>query len=186
MDKQVVLPVVEKLIVKRENRPRIKNRPSCLAVHWTANSSAGAGALAHAAYFNNNRKQVSAHYVVDDRLVVRCVPEDEVAYGVGARRYTAWARANLGPRPNRRVISVEMCVNRDGDFWRMYSRTAHLCAMILIRHGWGIEKLIRHYDVTGKCCPAFFVRDREAYRYTGKTARQAWLNFRADVLRLMR
>lgn len=181
----LLYPVTECLITNARSRPRKKSQPAYLAVHWTANQKVGADALAHACYFNTSQRQVSAHYLVDDRRILRCIPEDEVAYAVGALVYTSWARDNLGFRPNQRVISVEMCVNRDGRFWQMYSRTAWLCGEILSRRGWQIDRLIRHFDITGKSCPAFFVADGSAKQFTGKPADQAWTDFRRDVHRLM-
>lgn len=181
-----IYPVVDRLITNALNRPMRKNQPVYLVVHWTANQRPGADALAHAGYFNTTRHQVSAHYVVDERQTLRCIPEEEMAYSVGARFYTSWARNHLGDRPNGRVISVEMCVNSDGRFWLMYSRTAHLCATILKGRGWEISQLIRHYDITGKNCPAFFVQDWAARKFTGKPALLAWQDFRRDVVRLMK
>ena len=46
-------------------------------------------------------------------------------------------------------------------------------------------QVIRHYDITGKNCPSFFVQDWAAQKFAGKSAFQAWDDFRLDVLRLM-
>lgn len=146
----------------------------------------GSDADNNARYFQKGERAASAHYIVDDHQIVRCVPEDEVAYSVGAEKYTDWAKRNIGSNPNSKVISVEMCVNADGRFWRMYSNTAHLCAEILKRRGWGIERLIHHNDGSGKACPAFFVRDLMARKYIGKSAVESWDEFKRDVDRLMK
>lgn len=54
----------------------------------------------------------SAHYIVDQSgLVVNCIPLDEVAYHVGAQKYTEWAAAKFGPYPNFHTIGIEICHN---------------------------------------------------------------------------
>ena len=181
----LITPIIDMLITNQNNRPFKENNPLYLAVHWTANENKGANAVANAKYFQNTDRQASAHYIVDDKQIVRCIPENEVAYGVGASKYTTWSNKNIGSYPNGKVISIEMCVNSDGNFWNMYSNTAHLCADILKRNNWDIDKLIRHFDVTGKNCPAFFVSDDYAKKYTGKNANEAWSNFKNDVKKLL-
>lgn len=180
-----MLPIRDMLITNKKNRPCLKNNPKYLAVHWTANEGKGANASANARYLNNNDRQASAHYVVDDKEIIRCVPENEVAYSVGAKKYTEWSEKNIGSYPNTKVISVEMCVNSDGSFWKTYSNVCKLCADILKRHSWGINKLIRHFDVTGKNCPAFFVDDAYAMKYFKKKAAAAWKMFLSDVEKFM-
>lgn len=178
-------PMIDMLITNKKNRPFKKNTPMFLAVHWTANEGKGADADNNARYFQNTDRGASAHYIIDDNKVVRCVPENEVAYSVGANKYTEWEKKNIGSYPNNKVISVEMCVNSDGKFWSMYSITARFCAAILNRQGWGIDKLIRHYDVTGKNCPAFFVDNKYAQKYFKKDALVAWNNFKKDVAKFL-
>jgi len=180
------VPIIDMLLTKKINRPFKANTPKYLAVHWTANEGIGSDADNNARYFQRGDRAASAHYCVDDHQIVRCIPENEVAYSVGALKYTEWAKKYIGAYPNNKVISIEMCVNADGKFWRMYSNTAHLCADILKRHGWSIDKLIRHYDVTGKVCPAFFVSDIAAKKFMCGTAHETWAAFRNDVARLMK
>ncbi|MCM3429103.1 copper amine oxidase N-terminal domain-containing protein [Brevibacillus invocatus] len=43
----------------------------------------------------------------------------------------------------------------------------------------------RHYDITGKICPAFFVADQEAKMYRGLSAEEAWKWFKEDVHNLL-
>lgn len=60
-----------------------------------------------------------------------------------------------------------------------------LAADILKLHGWSVDKLWRHYDITGKNCSAFFVSDDKARQYTGLTAEKAWEKFKRDVAQLL-
>jgi N-acetylmuramoyl-L-alanine amidase len=163
-------------------RPGWKIEPKALAIHWTANTNKGADAVANRNYFENHpQNKVSAHYVVDARQVVKCVPEDEMAYHVGANQYTQRALKELGSYPNAYAIGIEMCVNSDGNFRQTYQNTVKLAAEILRRHGWGTGRLWRHYDVTGKDCPRYFVNDAAARSYGFENEATGWDKFRRDV-----
>jgi len=170
----------------RGGRPGRPITPKAVVLHWTANTDPGADAAAHRSYFENHpQNRVSAHYVVDDREIIQCIPEEEMAYHVGARRYTQRALRELSPYPNDCTIGVEMCVNADGDFTRTYQHATALVAGILERRGWETDRLWRHYDITGKDCPRFWVDDITARRYGFESAAAGWKGFREDVAVLL-
>lgn len=136
------------------NRPRRKLTPLGVCIHWTANTKAGSNAIANRNYFENHPKaQVSAHYVVDDKHIVRCIPEDEVAWHAGGTKYTDLAKTKFKSKPNDYLIGIEMCVNSDGNWEETYQNTVFLVADIIKRHNWTTEDIYRHYDITGKDCP---------------------------------
>jgi len=141
-----------------KGRPGKNISPKALVIHWTANTGRGADAVANRNYFNSG-VAASAHYIVDDHQVVQCLPENEMAYHVGAKQYKSDAVQKLSSYPNNCTIGIEMCVNADGDFKKTYQNTIELAVDILKRHRWGIDRLWRHYDVTGKDCPRYFVND---------------------------
>lgn len=136
-------------------------------VHWTANTARGADAAAHRRYFNAGSPDVkgrpraaSAHYLVDDRAIVQCLPESEVGFHVGDRpegRYRPAGRDLMkgytSLTPNFFCIGVELCVNQDGDWSHTYRHGIDLCALLLLKHDLPIAALLRHHDVTGKDCP---------------------------------
>lgn len=181
----MTVPIREMPLTNKAVRPGKKITPTHLVVHWTANEGKGANAEANARYFARATRAASAHYIVDDHEVIRCIPDDEMAYHVGAKQYTQWARATLGASPNAKTIGIEICVNSDGSFWQTYSNACRLCAEIMRRHGWKIDRLIRHYDVTGKNCPAFLMDDKYAMKYMGRSAAEAWAMFRRDVSKFL-
>lgn len=171
----------------RGGRPGRKIQPKAVVIHWTANTNSGADAVANRNYFENHpQNYVSAHYIVDDRQVVKCLPEDEMGYHVGANRYQAKALELLSSYPNNCTIGIEICVNKDGDFARTYRNAVALTADILRRYGWGTGRLWRHYDITGKDCPRFFVNDEGARAYGFTSAAEGWERFKADVKNEMR
>jgi N-acetylmuramoyl-L-alanine amidase CwlA len=153
-----------------------------LVIHYTANTSPGADAIANRNYFENHpENKVSAHYIVDDQQVVQCLEEWEMAYHVGAKRYKPAALERLSSYPNDCTIGIEMCVNRDGDFRKTYQNTVALAADICHRHGWWVDRLWRHFDITGKDCPRFWVDDSTAILYGFNSAQGGWQRFKADV-----
>jgi N-acetyl-anhydromuramyl-L-alanine amidase AmpD len=175
------MQITDMLLTNKNARPGTKITPRGLVIHWTANEGKGANAVANRNYFNKPTTEASAHYIVDDKQIVRCLPENEMAYHVGAKQYKREAVAKLSSYPNNCTIGIEMCVNADGNFQETYRRTVELAADILKRYGWGVDRLWRHFDITGKNCPAYFVSDDFARKYTGLTAAQAWAKFKEDV-----
>jgi len=163
-------------------RPGTKISPKALVIHWTANDDTGADAVANRNYFNNSGVAVSSHYIVDDHQVVQCLPENEMAYHVGATSYKPQALKLLSSYPNDCTIGIEMCVNEDGDFSKMYENAIMLASDILEDHKWDRDNLWRHYDVTGRHCPGFFVDDSTAVRYGFDSAAKGWEKFKKDVL----
>ena len=179
------MQITDMLLTNKNARPGTKITPRGLVIHWTANEGKGANAVANRNYFNKPTTEASAHYIVDDKQIVRCLPENEMGYHVGAKQYKPEAVAKLSSYPNNCTIGIEMCVNADGNFQETYRRTVELAADILKRHGWGVDRLWRHFDITGKNCPAYFVSDDYGRKYTGLTAAQAWAKFKDDVNRLL-
>lgn len=124
-----------------------------LVVHFTAGRNDRA--VDNGAYFARERVGASAHYFVDEQTVVRSVPEDRVAYHCGALSY-------LHPEcRNGNSIGVEICT-RWGEAGYEFAPAALEQARLLLRdlmarYGIPAERVLRHYDVTGKLCPAPFI-----------------------------
>lgn len=172
--------IEEKLLhVNEYTRPGDKIVPYGVVIHWTANEDEGADRLRHYKYFNNNKVKASAHYFVDCEGILRIIPENEMAYHVGAKHYKT---TRFGTYPNAHLIGVEMCVNSDGVFSETYKRAVWVVADIIRRHKWDVDSaLVRHFDITGKDCPKMFTHDSYAKKYMGMTAAAAYGKFRNDV-----
>ncbi|OIS75914.1 N-acetylmuramoyl-L-alanine amidase [Bacillus licheniformis] len=129
-----------------------------IVMHWTA--TPGASALNERNYFNGtciaDKRYASAHYFVDRKEAQHIIPENEVAYHAHDqnRCYVSF----LKPNANTTAIGVEMCVEKDG---KIHSETvqnaAELVADLCKRYGLSTDKIVRHYDVTNKNCPAPWV-----------------------------
>lgn len=121
-------------------------------------------------YFENlkngtNDTFASAHYVIGtDGNGIHCIPDTEVAYHCGAREYKAGITERLGNYPNYTTIGIEMCHTKDGFTEETLDTCAKLVSQLLLEHDLTSENLYRHFDITGKCCPKFFVENEDAWR----------------------
>ena len=120
-----------------------KMTPKGICVHNTANK---ASALSEASYMIRNNNAVSFHAAVDDYQVVECIPENRNAFHAGDGR---------NGNGNRNYYSVEICYST-GDsakFTQSEKNAAYYIACKLKEHGWGIDKVKKHQDFSGKYCP---------------------------------
>ncbi|MEC1863108.1 peptidoglycan-binding protein [Bacillus licheniformis] len=147
--------------VNKYTRPGLKmSGVKGIVMHYTA--TPGASALNERNYFNGtciaDKRYASAHYFVDRKEVQHIIPENEVAYHAHDKNrcYVSF----LKPNANTTAIGVEMCVEKDG---KIHSETvqnaAELVADLCKRYGLSTNKIVRHYDVTNKNCPAPWVSD---------------------------
>lgn len=165
------MTIIDKLLtINRYSRPGTKRtRTTKIAVHYVANPKSTA--IANRNYFENCRiteKYVSSHYIIGlDGEIIRCVPEDEIAYCTNAA--------------NAYSISIECChpdwTGKLND--KTYAALVELCTDLLRRYQLAADDLIRHFDVTGKVCPKNFVPASRGGTDTDDAAN--WQRFRTDV-----
>jgi N-acetylmuramoyl-L-alanine amidase len=162
---------ITKMLLTNHNKPGFKLlKLKGIVIHWTANESKGANALANRNYFNTTDRACSAHYIVDDKTILQCIPEDEVAYHVGATKYTPIGQSLIEHTcsPNYFLLGIEMCVNSDGTFAITYKNTVSLAAALLTKHNLSIKNLYRHYDITGKDCPKMLLEPASWNKFKAK------------------
>jgi N-acetylmuramoyl-L-alanine amidase len=130
--------------------------------HWTGN--AGKGVDHTGRYFEILGKQdatdekpdqyASAHLIIDKRDWLLVVPLNEVAYHAGSRWW------------NHNSIGIEIChpdwsgVFPEETLENLYETTAFFMRMKGLTSP---ERIKRHYDITGKLCPKWFVEDEDAF-----------------------
>jgi N-acetylmuramoyl-L-alanine amidase len=125
-----------------------------IVIHYTANP--GADAMANRNYFENlkdtHETSASSHFIVGlDGVIVQCIPLDEIAYASNKR--------------NEDTISIECChSDESGKFTKetydsLIKLTAWLCGQYNLKE----EDIIRHYDVTGKDCPRYYVKHEDLW-----------------------
>ena len=132
-----------------------------IVIHYIGNPNTTA--LQNRNYFaglaSSMETYASSNFIIDlDGSVVQCVPVDEVAYASNSRNYD--------------TLSIELChPDETGEFTKdTYESAVALTAWLCIKYGLKSEDLLRHYDITGKKCPLYFVNNEEA-----------WETFKADV-----
>lgn len=116
-----------------------------IVVHFTATL---ASARNNATYFARNEGQgASAHYFVDD-----ITPE---IYQSVAEGGTAWHAGDW--QMNCRAGGIEVVSAGDDFSATEVEKLGWLVKRLMAKYGIGASGVIRHYDVTGKLCPAPYV-----------------------------
>lgn len=156
--------VFKKNIANRGNYGDRRNTSNIkyIAVHYTSND--GDHDESNANYFKNRIIKASAHYFVDDDSVTQSVPDDYVAWAVGGSKYPSCSRTGGGSLhgicTNSNSISVELCDTvRDGKVYPTNATIENALALIktlMKKYNVPASRVIRHFDVTGKECPAYW------------------------------
>ena len=117
--------------------------PTRIVVHNTANDASARNEIN---YMLSNNKQVSFHFAVDDQEDVQGIPLDRNAWHAGD---------GANGTGNRQGIAVEICYSKSGGakFEAAERNAAELIAQLLKERGWGIDKVTKHQDYSGKYCP---------------------------------
>ena len=128
-----------------------------IVIHYVGNP--GTTAQANRDFFDSDASNVSSHYVIGlDGEIIQCLPLDE--------------RSAASNNRNPDTVSIEVChPDSTGKFNdATYRSLVKLTAWLCDEAGLSSDHVIRHYDVTGKICPKYFV-DHE----------DAWEQFKSDV-----
>ena len=153
---------VQLLTVNNYSRPGYSiEKVNGIVIHYTANP--GSGAIQNRNYFeglkDSHKTKASSHFIIGlDGEIVQCIPTWEEAYASNSR--------------NLDTVSIECChPDQSGKFTKetynsMVNLTAWLCEKFDLKE----TDVIRHYDITGKNCPKYFVENE-----------RAWEQFRKDV-----
>ncbi len=137
-------------------------RTSTMAIvmHYTANDGMTATAKGNANYFHNTEKEASAHFVIDEAECYECVPPELTAFAVGGGKYAS-CNVTGGGRyygivTNKNSISVEMVSHSGKDGFFIPRKTLENAAEFIreLKRKYPDAMIIRHFDVTGKACPA--------------------------------
>jgi len=122
-----------------------------IVVHYTANP--GTSAQNNRDYFDKEDTEVCSHFVIGiDGEIIQCLPIDEKSAASNER--------------NIDTISIEVChENEDGKFSeKAMESLTKLTAWLCNNSGLEGKDVIRHYDITGKICPKYFVDNPTAFK----------------------
>lgn len=153
-------PSIKKMLLTENvnSRPGIELKTvNGIVVHYTANP--GTDAEANRNYFEGRKDEpdessnkVSSHYIIGlDGTIIQCIPLNEIAYASNDR--------------NSDTISIECChPDKTGKFSEnTYNSLIHLTAWLCAKFELTRNSVIRHYDVTGKMCPLYYVDNSKAW-----------------------
>lgn len=128
-----------------------------VVIHYVGNP--GTTAQQNHDYYDQPDTTVSSHFLIGlDGEIIQCIPMDEKSSATNDR--------------NLDTLSIEVChPDATGQFTQAsYDALVKLTAWLCDYCGIGRDHVIRHYDVTGKLCPLYFVDHPDA-----------WTQFLADV-----
>ena len=116
--------------------------------------------------YADSLKYASAHFVIGlEGEVVQCLLENEMGHHVGAVKYTERALKELSNYPNNCTLGIELChTNWEGEFTGDTLRAAKVLILELCeRYNLGRDNIYRHFDITGKDCPRYFVQNEKQW-----------------------
>ena len=130
-------------------------RVNGIVIHYTANP--GSTAQNNRDYFENLKitrtTSVSSHFIIGlEGEIIQCIPLNEVAYASNNR--------------NKDTISIECChPDESGQFNdATYQSLQELVRALMDTYHLQSQDVIRHYDITGKICPKYFVDHEDQWQ----------------------
>ena len=128
-----------------------------IVIHYVGNP--GSTAQQNRDYYANSSSEVSSHFVIGLKgEIIQCIPLHE--------------KSSASNHRNKDTISIEVChPDESGKFTdETYDSLVKLTVWLCEVCGLDSNDVIRHYDITGKQCPLYFV-----------THEDAWEQFKKDV-----
>ena len=138
--------------------------PEFLTIHNTANN---ASALAEISYMIGNWDEVSYHWAVDDVQAIQAIEHNRNGWHSGD---------GTNGTGNRKSIGIEIChslTQGNPKYAKSEDNGAKLAAIILHQYGWGIDRIRKHQEWSGKYCPHRILDNGNWEGFKGKV--QAYL-----------
>ena len=121
-----------------------------IVIHYVGNP--GTTAQQNRDYYANPDSEVSSHFVIGlEGEIIQCIPLHE--------------KSSASNHRNRDTISIEVChPDASGKFTdASYQALVKLTAWLCETCGLDTGNIIRHYDITGKQCPLYFVTHEDEW-----------------------
>ena len=128
-----------------------------IVIHYVGNP--GSTAQQNRDYYASRSSEVSSHFVIGLKgEIIQCIPLHE--------------KSSASNHRNKDTISIEVChPDESGKFTdETYDSLVKLTVWLCEVCGLDSSDIIRHYDITGKQCPLYFV-----------THENVWERFKKDV-----
>lgn len=142
-----------------------------IVIHYTGNN--GDTAANNCKYFQGANRHASAHYFVDeDEYIYKSVPVKSIAWSVGGFYSSSNGAGNFYQKcTNANSLSIEMCNCAKSVPDKVFDQTVELTRLLMDKYNVPPSRVIRHWDVNGKECPA---------RWTGKS-NSGWDRFKKAI-----
>lgn len=149
---------INREFIKSNNCYKGQNNPVFLVNHETDNYKEGLNARTYAkSHYRGKFRRNSVHFYVDDKEIYQCLEYYDGAItledGNGRSGIT-----------DCNSINIMLCVNSDGNFEETIKNAAWLNKFLLKRFGWGMDRVKRHYDATGKMCPKILMSNPKLWQ----------------------
>ena len=121
-----------------------------IVIHYVGNP--GTTAQQNRDYYSNPSSEVSSHFVIGLKgEIIQCIPLHE--------------KSSASNHRNKDTISIEVChPDESGKFTdAAYQSLVKLTAWLCETCDLDSDDIIRHYDITGKQCPLYFVTHEDAW-----------------------
>lgn len=165
--------VINTRIANRGNYGNARSTSQIKYIVWHYTANDGDTAENNGIYFARNVVEASAHYFVDSDSVLQSVPDNYVAWAVGGGKAASCGKTGggkfYGVANNTNSISIELCDDkRDGTIYpsaETIENAIGLTRQLMKKYNVPLSNVIRHFDVTGKICPAYWcgtsVKDKQ-------------------------
>lgn len=114
-----------------------------ITIHNTENDASANNEIQ---YMITNNNEVSFHFAIDDQ---------EVVQGILLNRNAWHAGDGSNGTGNRKSIGIEICYSKSGGerYYKAEDLAIRFVAQLLRERGWGIDRVKKHQDWSGKNCP---------------------------------
>ena len=129
-----------------------------IVIHYTSNKNDTAEN--NAVYFEREITSTSAHYFVDESNIWQSVEDKNTAWHCGAKTYKhKYCR-------NDNSLGIEICMLDENEKIRQKSidNAIILTKFLMDKYNIDYDNVLRHFDVTGKDCPAPMVEKPEIWQ----------------------
>lgn len=129
------------------------NKPKYIVIHNTDNKTANA--QTHFKYWNTNKEaNSSAHYVVDDKEVIKLVNHEDMAWHNG-KKYGTSTHPECN---NNNSIGIEICNHTTCDFDKSMENAIELVKILMSELGIKENMVITHKNSCAKNCPSTILK----------------------------
>ena len=153
--------------ISYSDKKRKREDVKYIVVHYTGNTTDSA--KNNASFFaKTNERVAGAHFFVDENEIYYTIPLYYAAYSVGTKNDKVKAKL-FGKCTNYNSVNIELCSDAGKPLDATLDNAERLIKALMFIFDIPKERVVRHYDVTGKICPGwpgwYGENSREWYKF---------------------